>query len=62
MRYLPPFAILGTHRLSDSDLEVHAAQFLQLLSDLSAGRKDLDMLEKQEFLNDIYTGSTPRIS
>ena len=31
MTYLPPFAVLGTHRLEPGDIELHAVQYEQLL-------------------------------
>jgi glutathione-regulated potassium-efflux system ancillary protein KefG len=38
MAWLPPFAVHGTHRLSDSALEGEAARYGRYLSDLADGR------------------------
>lgn len=44
MRWLPPFAVHGTHRLSDEDLERAGRRYGRLLGDLADGRADLEAL------------------
>lgn len=44
MRWLPPFAVHGTHRLSEDDLERAGRRYGRLLGDLADGRADLEAL------------------
>jgi hypothetical protein len=37
MRWLPPFAVHGTHRLSDADLEVAGLNYGRYLASLADG-------------------------
>jgi len=37
MKYLPPFAVQGTHRLTDADVEEQARRFEQMLRNTVAG-------------------------
>ncbi|MFL5730361.1 MAG: NAD(P)H-dependent oxidoreductase [Cytophagaceae bacterium] len=53
MKYLPPFAILGTHRLSDEELAMHAKHFNAVIRKLSEGNYSVDKLQELEFLNDL---------
>jgi glutathione-regulated potassium-efflux system ancillary protein KefG len=53
MHYLPPFAILGTHRLSDAELADYAEQFKIVIRKLSKGDYNLDKLMQLEFLNEL---------
>ena len=52
MEYLPPFTVMGTHKLSDEDLALHATQYEQMIGFL---QKDLSQSEIDNcaFLNDI---------
>jgi glutathione-regulated potassium-efflux system ancillary protein KefG len=52
MRWLPPFAVHGTHRLSDEDLERAGRRYGRLLGDLAAGRADLEALSAHANLLD----------
>jgi glutathione-regulated potassium-efflux system ancillary protein KefG len=52
MTYLPPFAVQGTHRLSEEQLVAAAAQYHLLLHKLAAGDYRLEELQKLEYLND----------
>ncbi|HSK11713.1 MAG TPA: NAD(P)H-dependent oxidoreductase [Phnomibacter sp.] len=38
MEYLPPFVVYGTHRLTDTDIEMHCLQYGQVLNALQGGR------------------------
>ena len=38
MKYLPPFLIQGTHRLSDEELETHAIRYQNMLIDAVNGK------------------------
>jgi glutathione-regulated potassium-efflux system ancillary protein KefG len=42
MRWLPPYAIYGTHGLSDEDIEPHVAGYRRLLEAVRGGRLDLE--------------------
>ncbi|MEZ5283815.1 MAG: NAD(P)H-dependent oxidoreductase [Vicinamibacterales bacterium] len=57
MRWLPPFAVHGTHRLSDDDLEQAGRRYGRLLADLADGRADLGHLSTFENLHDALDGS-----
>lgn len=52
MRWLPPFAVHGTHRLSDDDLERAGQRYGRLLRDLVNGQADLDTLARHVNLID----------
>lgn len=56
MTYLPPFAVQGTHRLNDDELEAYAAQYHEVLARLSAGVAP-DELKNYERLNDWITST-----
>lgn len=53
MRWLPPFAVHGTHRLSDEELERAGQRYGRLLSDLAEGRADLDALSAYDNLVEL---------
>lgn len=52
MQYLPPFAVMGTHQLSDDQLDCHATQYGQLISFLQED-KTAKAIKDCNFLNDI---------
>ncbi|MBC3846343.1 NAD(P)H-dependent oxidoreductase [Winogradskyella echinorum] len=52
MHYLPPFAVMGTHTLSDEDLENYANQYEVLLDILKSDFKQ-DALTNCFFVNDL---------
>ncbi|MFV9551089.1 NAD(P)H-dependent oxidoreductase [Algibacter sp. PT7-4] len=52
MTYLPPFAVMGTHNLSDKDLVNYANQYEQLIN-LLQGSFDTIQLSNCFFLNDL---------
>ncbi|XCF07429.1 NAD(P)H-dependent oxidoreductase [Tamlana crocina] len=52
MNYLPPFAVMGTHHLSDDDLFDYANQYEQLI-DLLQGDFNATQLSNCYFLNDL---------
>lgn len=52
MDYLPPFAVMGTHNLSNEALLSYANQYEQLI-DLLQQSSPIDNLENYSFLNDI---------
>ncbi|AWW00152.1 glutathione-regulated potassium-efflux system oxidoreductase KefF [Arcticibacterium luteifluviistationis] len=52
MTYFPPFAIMGTHLLSDAALEEHAIQYSNLI-DLLKNEITLSKFNGCAFLNDI---------
>lgn len=52
MDYLPPFAVLGTHRLSDNDLAKYAAQYDALITLLLQGVTPREV-GKCDYFNDM---------
>ena len=53
MHYLPPFAVQGTHRLSNDKLHAYADLYGQLLDLLVNDGIDLEAAKKAAFMNDI---------
>ena len=52
MDYLPPFAVMGTHRLSDEDLVKYTAQYDAMISLLQQGVSP-KLTGKCDYFNDI---------
>jgi glutathione-regulated potassium-efflux system ancillary protein KefG len=52
MIYLPPFAVQGTHLLTDEGLMVQAGLYRALMEDLTQGDFDIDNMRSFPFLND----------
>jgi glutathione-regulated potassium-efflux system ancillary protein KefG len=52
MIYLPPFAVQGTHLLTEESLQHHVALYHALLDKLVTGDFDIGAMKKVEFLND----------
>jgi glutathione-regulated potassium-efflux system ancillary protein KefG len=52
MIYLPPFAVQGTHLLTESQLAYHASLYRTLLERLSRGDFRIDAMKRFAFLND----------
>ncbi len=52
MIYLPPFAVQGTHLLTESQLAYHASLYRTLLERLSRGDFCIDAMKRFAFLND----------
>lgn len=50
MRWLPPFAVHGTHRLSEADLDTAGRRYGRLLTGLADGSLDHDRLSAAENL------------
>lgn len=61
MRWLPPFVVQGTHRLSDPVLEQYGHQYASLLGGLHNGHFTHDDLMGLMFLNDVFQ-SDPSVS
>ena len=53
MKYMPPFVVHGTHRLSAEDIELHAIQYEQLLIALTNDRISDDECNDVEYVNDL---------
>jgi len=53
MKYMPPFVVHGTHRLSAQDIELHAVQYEQLLIALVHERISDEECSEVEYVNDI---------
>jgi glutathione-regulated potassium-efflux system ancillary protein KefG len=58
MTWLPPFAALGTHRLSDDALDRLASQYRELLEGLISGTLALDQLASLHLLNEALPQRT----
>lgn len=52
MIYLPPFAVHGTHLLTDRQLAGHKEQYARLLSEMVRGEFDVASLRRHVYLND----------
>lgn len=52
MVYLPPFAVQGTHLLTEARMEYHAALYHTLLERLSEGNFSLESMRRFPLLND----------
>lgn len=53
MDYLPPFVIHGTHRLTETDIKLHALQYEELLVALAADRLTEPEWSKVEYISDL---------
>jgi glutathione-regulated potassium-efflux system ancillary protein KefG len=53
MQYLPPFAVHGTHRLTQSDIELYGAQYAQLLIALHHNRISQNEWQQVNYLNEL---------
>ncbi|HOG82302.1 MAG TPA: NAD(P)H-dependent oxidoreductase [Smithellaceae bacterium] len=52
MKYLPPFAVHGTHRLTPQQLAAYSDLYRRLLTKLAAGEFDIASICRCEYLND----------
>ncbi|MEQ3664476.1 hypothetical protein [Olleya sp.] len=52
MSYLPPFAVMGTHNLSDEKLNDYKINYGKLI-DLLQADLTINDFEKKSFINDI---------
>lgn len=53
MEYLPPFTVMGTHRMTDREIELAARDYGRLLEILGRGELDLDRAKAATYLNEI---------
>jgi len=58
MTYLPPFAVQGTYRLTDADLELSATLYRTLLDRLAKGDLSSEFVQTFPFLNDWLLSET----
>lgn len=54
MKYMPPFAIHGTHKLAKADIELYAVQYEQMLIALANDRVSDDECDKLAYLNELF--------
>jgi len=59
MRYLPPFAVQGTHRLVANDLENYAKDYSKLLNYIAHAEELPENIESYELLNDLIPTIKP---
>jgi len=52
MTYLPPFAVQGTYRLTEADLQAAAGLYKKLLQRLAQGSFSIEEIRRHELLND----------
>jgi len=52
MEYLPPFAVQGTHKLSDAELHANGQAYAHLLLRLNEGGFSISEIQQYVFLND----------
>jgi glutathione-regulated potassium-efflux system ancillary protein KefG len=60
MTYLPPFAVQGTYRLQDPDLQAAADLYRHLLRRLAQGTFSIEDICRHELLNDWIAGQQQR--
>ncbi len=53
MDYLPPFGVMGTHRLTDEELEVHVQQYQNLIEALKGDELSVHARDNCQYLNDL---------
>jgi len=53
MEYLPPFAVMGTHRMGDREIEEAAADYAALLESLLENSIDVSRTGEMAFLNEL---------
>ncbi len=53
MEYLPPFAVMGTHRMTETQIERSANDYGRLLKILSNGDFDIERAKTVRYLNEI---------
>ena len=53
MEYLPPYAVMGTHKLSEEQLTDHVSQYQQLIKSLQESDLDVPEGDSCQFLNDL---------
>ena len=53
MEYLPPFATMGTHKLTKEDLADHVSQYQALLKSLQGNDMEIPEGDACQFLNDL---------
>jgi glutathione-regulated potassium-efflux system ancillary protein KefG len=58
MQYLPPFAVQGTHRLSDEHLQLAVEQYEQLLHMVLNDQLDIEKIAGLTFMNQAF--ETPK--
>ncbi|MBN1474347.1 MAG: NAD(P)H-dependent oxidoreductase [Syntrophaceae bacterium] len=58
MIYLPPFAVHGTHLLTEKDLNEYARLYQTLLEKLAQGNFDIRITRKYSYLNDWLAKET----
>ncbi|GAB3540832.1 glutathione-regulated potassium-efflux system oxidoreductase KefF [Spirosoma fluminis] len=55
MTYLPPFAVHGTHRITDESIETATRQYRTLLERLTAREIDPEYARQFDYINDLLT-------
>lgn len=58
MKYLPPFVVHGTHRLSDTDIQQNIEDYIAILTILRDGIVPIENIESLRYLNEILSTAT----
>ena len=53
MEYLPPFAVMGTHKLTMDEVSTHVDQYQQLIKSLQESELDVPEGDNCQYLNDL---------
>ena len=59
MEWLPPFVVHGTHKLIETDIELHAVQYEEMLIGLAGGRITAAEWQRVAYMNDLNPIPTP---
>ena len=59
MIYLPPFAVHGTHRMTDEEVLAAAQQYRTLVQRLTVDDIDITLAQQSVYANDLITQSYP---
>jgi glutathione-regulated potassium-efflux system ancillary protein KefG len=60
MIWLPPFAIHGTHRITDEERQKCALQYHNILKILSSGEFSIEEINKHSYFNDWISDLTDK--
>lgn len=53
MEYLPPFGVMGTHKLTKTQVSTHVQQYQELLKSLQGNELEIPIGDNCQFLNDL---------
>jgi glutathione-regulated potassium-efflux system ancillary protein KefG len=62
MTWLPPFAVHGTHRISNEEKSLAARQYGDLIERMVRGDYSVNEINKYTYMNDWVASTTAKIS